>query len=331
MQSESVIDPMNEKTNNKLRNKRHLGDNTIIGLLLVIFLFLTFTTDTFFKYENLYSIAYGVSIQFFAVIGFTFLIIMGEIDLSVGSMYGLSGTLVGFCMTVWKWSLLPSMIAVLFVCSLFGYLVGYLITKFKLNSMMVTLGTLSLVAGINAVVFNSFPAVIYNQEYRSLAKFKIAGIHWTIIAMFVIVIVLGFLFKYSTAIKKVYYIGNNPETAHLYGIKSDAIKKFAFTLSALTAALGGIIATSRITHSDVLTGNGLEFVLITGLVVGGASLAGGRGGIVKSLLGMLFIAILSTGMTTFRIEPFAQQVMLGVVLIVTVYIDSNINAKRLKG
>jgi ribose/xylose/arabinose/galactoside ABC-type transport system permease subunit len=314
--------------NNKILDKIRLGDNTIVGLLAAIFLFLTFATETFFKYDNLYSISYGLSIQFFAVIGFTFLIIMGEIDLAVGSMYGLSGTLVGFCMTVWKWSLFPSMVCVLLVCALFGYLVGYLITRFRLNSMMVTLGTLSLVAGANAVVFNSFPAVIYNLEYRSLAKFKIFDIHWTIIAMLVIVLLLELLLRYSSSVKKVYFIGNGPETAHIYGIKTDSIKRIAFALSSFTAAFGGIIATSRITHSDVLTGNGLEFALITSLVVGGASLAGGRGGMLKSLLGMIFIALLSNGMTIFRIEPFAQQVMLGVVLIIAVFIDSRMNAKK---
>ena len=256
---------------------------------------------------------------------------MGEIDLAVGSMYGLSGTLVGFCMTVWKWNLLPSMIIVLLVCSLFGYFVGFLITRFRLNSMMVTLGTLSFLSGVNAVVFNSFPAMTYNLEYRSLAKFKIEGIHWTIIAVLVIVLILGLLLKYSSSVKKVYYIGNGPETAHLYGIKSDSIKRIAFTLSAFTAAFGGIVATSRITHSNVSTGNGLEFALITSLVVGGASLSGGRGGMLKSLLGMIFIAFLSNGMTIFRIEPFAQQVMLGVVLIVAVFIDGRMNVKRLNG
>lgn len=317
-----------EIVNKKTLKKNNLGDNTIVGLLVALFLLLTFTTDTFFKYDNLYSVAYGLSIQFFAVIGFTFLIIMGEIDLAVGSMYGLSGTLVGLCMTVWGWRLFPSMIVVLLACGAFGYLVGYVITKFRLNSMMVTLGTQAFISGLNAVVFNSFKAVTYNIEYRSLAKFKIGGVHWTILAMLAVAIILELLLKYSPSVKKMYYIGNGPETAHLYGINSDRIKRIAYTLSAFTAAFGGIIATSRITHSDVLTGNGLEFALITSLVVGGASLSGGRGGMIKSLLGMIFIAVLSNGMTIYRIEPFAQQVMLGVVLIIAVFIDSQMNVKK---
>ena len=303
-------------------------DLTIIGLLLILFLILTFATNTFFTFDNLYSVSYGLSIQFFAAIGFTFLVIMGEIDLAVGSMYGLSGTLVGFCMTVWKWPLLQSVICVLIACAIFGYLIGYIITKFQLNSMMVTLGTLSLIAGINAVVFNSFTAITYNREYRSISKFKILDIHWTIIAMILIVILLEFLLKYSPTVKKVYYIGNGAESARLYGINTDRYIRVAFALSSLTAAVGGIIATSRIAHSDILTGNGLEFSLVTSLVVGGASLSGGRGSMLKSVLGMIFVATLLNGLTIFRIEPFAQQVALGTVLIITIFIDSQIILKK---
>ena len=262
------------------------------------------------------------------MIGFTLLIVMGEIDLAVGSMYGLSGTLVGFCMTVWKWKLLPSSILVLLVCAAFGWCIGALVTRFKLNSMMVTLGSLSFVSGVNAVVFNSFTAVTYNAEYRALAKFKLAGVHWSILAMVVLVIVLEFLLKKTPAFKKFFYIGNGQETARLYGVKSDRYKRVAFTISALTAAIGGIIATSRITHSDVLTGSGLEFTLITGLVVAGASLAGGRGGILKAALGMIFIAMLANGMTIYRIDPFIQQVMQGIVLIVAVFLDVRMNSKK---
>lgn len=315
-------------TNRLTHRKFRLGEYTILFLIAALFLLLTLTSDTFCTYNNLYSLLYGVSIQFFAVIGFTLLIIMGEIDLAVGSMYGLSGTLVGFCMTVWKWKLLPSSILVLLVCAAFGWCIGALVTRFKLNSMMVTLGSLSFVSGVNAVVFNSFTAVTYNAEYRALAKFKLADVHWSILAMVVLVIVLEFLLKKTPAFKKFYYIGNGQETARLYGVKSDRYKRVAFTVSALTAAIGGIIATSRITHSDVLTGSGLEFTLITGLVVAGASLAGGRGGILKAALGMIFIAMLANGMTIYRIDPFIQQVMQGIVLIVAVFLDVRMNSKK---
>ena len=319
-----------ERTRERLTRKRFRAGNYAILLLLAgLFLLLTLTSSTFCTYNNLYSLIYGVSIQFFAIIGFTLLVIMGEIDLAVGSMYGLSGTLVGFCMTVWKWELLPSALLVLCLCSIFGYFVGVLVTKFRLNSMMVTLGTLSFVSGINAVVFNSFPAVTYDRSYRALAKFKIGDVHWTIIAMILIVIVLELLLKRSSALKRLYYIGNSNDTAKLYGINADRIKRICFMISALTAAIGGIVATSRITHSDILTGEGLEFTLITGLVVAGASLAGGRGGILQAALGMIFIAMLSNGMTIYRIDPFIQNVIQGIVLIVAVFLDVRANRRSI--
>ena len=311
-----------------MKHKCNTGQYTVLLLILALFLLLSLTSETFLAYDNLYSVIYGVSIQFFAVIGFTLLIVMGEVDLAVGSMYGLSGTLVGYCICVWKWPLWLSIPAVLVVCAAAGFLIGVIVTRFRLNSMMVTLGTTSLTSGLNAVVFNSFPAVTYSAEYRAIAKFKLLGIHWTIVLMVAVVIVLEFLLHRLPAMRKLYYIGNSGETARLYGIKTDKIKRICFTVSSLTAALGGIVATSRITHSDILTGKNLEFTLITASVVGGASMAGGRGGILNAALGMIFIALLSNGMTIYRIDPFMQQIALGVILVVSVFADVHMNTRK---
>ena len=220
------------------------------------------------------------------------------------------------------------LLGALAACAAAGYLVGVIVTRFRLNSMMVTLGTTSLIAGLNAVVFNSFPAVTYSAEYRAIAKFKLFDIHWTIVLMAVIVLVLEFLLHRLPAMRKLYYIGNSGETARLYGIKTDKIKRICFTVSSLTAAIGGIVATSRITHSDILTGKNLEFTLITASVVGGASMAGGRGGILNAALGMIFIALLSNGMTIYRIDPFMQQIALGVILVVSVFADVHMNTRK---
>ncbi len=311
-----------------MKHKRSTSQYTVILLIIALFLLLSLTSETFLAYDNLYSVIYGVSIQFFAVIGFTLLIVMGEVDLAVGSMYGLSGTLVGYCICVWKWPLWLAIPVVLAACAAAGYLVGVIVTRFRLNSMMVTLGTTSLIAGLNAVVFNSFPAVTYSAEYRAIAKFKLFDIHWTIVLMAVIVIILEFLLHRLPAMRKLYYIGNSGETARLYGIKTDKIKRICFTVSSLTAAIGGIVATSRITHSDILTGKNLEFTLITASVVGGASMAGGRGGILNAALGMIFIALLSNGMTIYRIDPFMQQIALGVILVVSVFADVHMNTRK---
>jgi len=304
-----------------LNKKINIGDYTIIVLIIALFLFLTFSTDTFFSGNNLYSLFYGVSIQFFAIIGFILVVIVGEIDLTVGAMYGLSGTLVGALLTLWRIPFPWAVVIALILCTAVGIGIGILTVSLRLNSMMVTLASMTFVQGVNAVVFNKMSAAIYPAVYRNFAKFQIGGVHWSIILMVIIIAVLEILLVKTAPLKKLYYTGHNPQTAKLYGIPVEKIKILCFAVSALTSAFGGIIATSRITHSDIMTGNGLEFSIITACVVGGCSLSGGKGGIVKAAAGLLFLAMLSNGMIIYRIEPFMQQVAIGFILIAAVFID----------
>jgi ribose/xylose/arabinose/galactoside ABC-type transport system permease subunit len=308
-----------------------LGDWTIIILLAGVCTLLACTSDTFFSADNIYALIYGVSIQFFASIGFTFLIILGEIDLSVGAVYGFSGILCSLFLMNYYWPFWLSVITTITILTAFGFLTGYIVVKFKLNSMMVTLGTMSLIRGISNIIFGKVGPGIYPVVFRNVAKFKIFEINWSIIAMVIIVIILEFMLKKTTVFKKLYYTGANLETANIYGIKSGKIKMICFASCAFCASIGGIIAASRITHSDIATGEGLEFILITASVVSGASLGGGRGSILKSALGLIFLAIMTNGMYIYRIEPFMQQVAIGVILILAVFFDVRMDkTKRLE-
>ncbi len=314
--------------NGSFNQKVRLGEASIVLLNLFLFLLLTFSTETFFSYNNIYSLIYGVSIQFFAIIGFTYLLILGELDLSVGAVYGFSGTIVGALMRFVDMNFYLAVILSILICGLLGFVIGLLVTKLRLNSMMVTLAAMTLIQGMNSVLFNKMPASIYDSVYRRFAKHEIGGIYWTILAMFVLVVVLEILLKKTTTFKKLYYIGYNAQTARLYGCKVEKIKTICFMVSAMTAALGGIIATSRITHSDINTGSGLEFTMITACVIGGCSMSGGRGGILKAGLGLLFLEMLSNGMVIFKIDPYMQQVATGVILVLAVLFDVQMNRKK---
>ena len=314
----------------KLSFRKKMADEnyTVVFLVAILTILLAIKSEGFLTYNSIYSILYGISIQFFAALGFTILVITGEINLATGSVYGLSGTLVGYCIYVFGWSLWPSIIVVLLVCAAFGWFLGWLITKFRLNSMMVTLGIQSFLYGINSLAFNGFPHRTYAADYRAIAKFRILGIHWTIIAMVLIVVVLGFLMKKAPALRKFYYVGSNKETADLYGIKSDRIKQIAFMLSFLTAAIGGIVVTSRISYSDMNTGLDLNFTLIIACVIGGTSLAGGKGSILRAALGLLFVSLLSNIMAVFSFDPYEQQVVMGIVLVIAVLADAHVSVQK---
>ena len=130
------------------RKKFDFSSLTIIFITIGLFTLLAFTSETFLTYRNIYSILYGVSFQFIAIIGFTYLMIIGEIDLSVGSVYAFSGIFMGYLMVVMKLPLLPAMCISLLVCALMGMLTGFLVVRFRLNSMMVTIATLTLIRGL---------------------------------------------------------------------------------------------------------------------------------------------------------------------------------------
>lgn len=308
--------------------KVDIGAVTIILVTAFLFILLSITTKTFLSYDNLYSIFFGESIQFYAIIGFTFLMIMGEIDMSVGSMYGFGGAMLGLLTVIYKIPFLPSLIITLAISALIGLITGFLVVKFRVNSMMVTIGVMTAVKGFNWLLINKLQARVFPASFRNFMKFKIDKIHWTIIAFFILVIILEILLYRTTVFKKMYYVGQNIISATIYGIKANRIKMLAFTSSALLASFGGILATSRIAHADVTTGDGLEFTIVTAAVLGGASLFGGRGSILRSALGLFFLAMMQNGMISFRIDPFIQKIVLGIILILSVLIDIRLNKRK---
>jgi ribose/xylose/arabinose/galactoside ABC-type transport system permease subunit len=305
-----------------------LNTLTILVVTVVLFVVLSATTTNFFSYSNIYSLLFGVSIQFFALIGFTFLMIQGEIDLSVGAMYGFAGAVSGTLVILLGIPLWPAIILTLLVAALVGFINGYLVVRFRIMSMMITIGMMSVLTGLMSILSTGLGAEVFPAEYRNLIKFKIAGIHWSILAFLLIVIVVEIFLNRSAIFRQMYYIGHNVETVRLYGIKADKVKITSFVVSSVTAAIGGILATSRITHAYPTTGLGLEFTMVTAAVLGGASLYGGKGSILRSVLGLLFLAIVSNGMIIYQIDPYLQQVLMGAVLIAAVFADTRLNARN---
>lgn len=304
------------------------GSFTVFLLTALLFLLLTFTTKNFLSGSNIYSILFDVSIQFFLCIGFTFLIIMGELDMSVGAMYGFSGALVGYLTVVRKLSFVPAMLLVLAVCMVMGFLVGVIVVRLQLNSMMVTIGMMTILQGLKSIMIDKISTRTFDAAYRNFIKTRIMGIHWSILAALALILVLEILLHKSYALKQCYFVGQRLETAKLYGIKAEKIKITAFLISAGTAAFGGIMSGSRLAHAATTAGDGMEFTAVTAAILGGASLFGGKGSILKTFMGLIFLALLSNGLISFGIDPYIQQIINGAILIAAVLLDIFLNKKR---
>lgn len=299
----------------------NLSSFTIIMLTLVLGAALAFTSETFLSVNNMVSILYGVSINFLGTIGFVYLMIMGELDLSVGSVYAMSGMMVGLLMKN-HWPLLPALAVALVMSAAVGFINGFFVVRFKVPSMMITLGTMASVRGLANLLCTWLYGYPYPPSYEALARQRIGGLHLTTLVMIAAVVILEILLKRAAVFRQMYYVGENIETARIYGIKAGRQKIVIFTVMSLLAGMGGILVGSRLRFADSTIGNGLEFTILTAVVLGGASLSGGKGSILKAVVGLIFLATITTGMIVHNIEPLIQQLIVGIILIITVFIDT---------
>jgi ribose transport system permease protein len=310
-----------------MKNSRgvNLSSFTIIILTLALGAGLTFTSETFLSINNIVSILYGVSITFWGAIGFVYLMIMGELDLSVGSVYAMSGMMVGLLMKA-HWSLAPALLAALAVSAAVGFINGFLVVRFKVPSMMITLGTMAAVRGFSNLLCTWLYGYPYPPSYEAIARLRIGDLQVTTLVMIVLAAVLEVLLKRMAVFKQMYYVGENIETARIYGIKAGRQKIVIFTVMSLLSGVGGILVGSRLRFADSTIGNGLEFTILTAVVLGGASLSGGKGSILRAVVGLIFLATITTGMVVHNIEPLIQQLIVGIILIITVFIDTRMSA-----
>jgi ribose transport system permease protein len=307
-----------------------LGKYSIFIVTIIAMLFLSLTRPNFFRYSNLYSLMFGISMEFLLIIGMTFLLIMGEIDLSIGSVFAFAGVFTGYLTVKADLPVIVAVFLCLCVCAAIGYFNGFLVVRFRANSLMITIGTMILFRGVTDEIINFLKGVTYPYAYRAIVNFKIASINITIILMVIVVVVLEYLLANHASFKKLFYIGENLFSARLYGIKVERIKHTMFVITSATAGLAGIFAASRSGQTVWNTGQGLEFKMITAAILGGASLFGGKGSIVKSLFGLLLLAVILNGLVMYNIDPVWTDVVIGIVLIVAIFFDTRINREKLE-
>jgi ribose transport system permease protein len=310
------------------RRNYNLNNWTIVFLNVAIIVFFSLTRELFLTSNNILSILSDTSFSYFAAIGFTMLIIMGELDLSVGAVYGFGGSMMAYFIFSYK---MPAGIAITFAmltAGLVGLAAGLLVVKFRLNSMMVTIGFMMAVRGASSILVNKFAGRQFPVSARAFMNFNVFGIRWTIILMILSAVILEIFLYKSRHLKQLYYIGQNVNTSILYGLNTNQIKVICFIVSAMFSAFGGCLVASRLAHPNVSYGQGLEMSIITAAVLGGASIYGGRGSMVRTMLGILFVFILQKGMVAYRVDSFIQHVVMGAILIVVILIDVRMNQKR---
>jgi ribose transport system permease protein len=306
--------------------KVSLDKFVIIGAFVALFVMFSLTANNFFTVRNTLTLALQTSTITIMAIGVTFAIITGGIDLSIGSVVALSGTIAVMAanagMPIWL-SIVIGLISGI-VC---GLCTGLLVTALKLPPFIATLGMMMVIRGVVLTITNAMskPAP---EAFGSLGNdtlFKInqqfPGIAYPVFMMIIAAIIFGFLLKKTRVGRYTYAIGSNEEAARLSGIKVNRIKIIVYMICGFCAALTGVILASRMVTSQPNGGMGYEMNAIASSVIGGTSLMGGIGTVSGAVIGSFIIGILSVGLTMEGASYFLQQIVIGLVVIGAVAID----------
>ena len=295
------------------------------SLTLIICILSALKPDTFLTMDNFMNILRRSSVNGIIAIGMTSVIISAGIDLSVGSMLALSGMVGAYAMIAMggsdpQGSALVVGTAVGIVIGLIcGLLNGVLITKLKLQPFIVTLGSMSAFRGISYVMNNGQP---YNvPSYKYLGEGAVLGIPISVVIFAVIIAIALFLLRYSRLGRYTYAIGSNREAAYHAGVNVDRNLIYIYTFTGLLVGIAAMIATSRTVSAQPTAGIALELDIIAAVVIGGASLAGGRGTITGTIIGTLLISVLRNGCTLLGISTHIQLIVIGMIIILAVAVD----------
>jgi ribose transport system permease protein len=292
----------------------------LIVLALLILLFST-QTSNFFSLITLQTILSQLPALTFIAVGMTFVLIVGGIDLSVGSLIALSSTIIGVLIVQTGLPVFPAIIIAMLFLAAVGASSGYLSSWFKLPSFIVTLGVLEAARGLSYVISDSQTLFVGASVQGLSDPIPFIGISFMMLLAFSVVIIGHFILNYTVFGRHLIAIGSNKKAALMSGIKPDPKVVIVFVVSALLAALAGLANLSYLGASDPNAGIGLELSAIAAAVIGGTSLMGGRGTVIGTFLGVLIIAVLDSGLAQMGVSEPAKRIITGVVIVLAVLLD----------
>ena len=295
-------------------------NGSLVGLLIMMLL-ITAIDTSFIQVSNLSNILRQVSINGLIALGMTFVILTGGIDLSVGSVFALTSAVLAKLIL----SGVPGLLALLITLVLgilLGIINGVLIAKFKLQPFIATLGTVTLFRGVTRVFMDGRPFTGFDSDFIDyIGKGYFLKIAIPIIILVLAIFISWFITKKTVFGKKIYAVGGNERTALFSAINVDSVKIRVYALSALLTTIAGVILTSRLNSAQPNAGMGYELDAIAAVVLGGASMSGGKGKIFGTVIGICLIGVLNNGLNILNVSSFYQDVVKGVVILFAVLID----------
>lgn len=330
-QSSAEIRPAKRAIKNGATGRFAALDPQIVGLIIALVALIaiigTQTPDAFFTYVNALSIGEGVTLVGLTALAAMVIMIMGGLDISIGSLVGLCSAAAGVAMLGVANTVGGALVGILAAVGaglLGGLINGLVVTRGKIDPIIVTLGTYSAYRGVALLITGDGYAVnVRNEPFNAIGIGSLLGIPLSIIVLLAAIVIFHFFLENTTPGRNIFAIGGNPVAARLAGVNVDRYKLAMYTLSGLMAAIAAIVYTARTKSGQPVSGSEeLALQAITAAILGGVSMKGGRGNVIGVILAVLIIGTLNNGMILMSIPTFYQRVARGLLLIVAVLIQT---------
>ncbi len=300
----------------------------LLGLtVLAIILFSILFPRSFPNWANAHAVLRNLALDAIMAAGMMILLVAGLFDLSIGSMFSMIGVL-----TAWfvKNASLPVPLAVaagLAIAAAGGALNGVIVAKVKVNALIATLGTMQIFRGVAVLVGG--PGISYlPPSFARLGQAEFLGLQAPVWLMFLVVALFQYLTARTRFFRQYYYIGANAKAAGLSGIPVERLQVIAFALMGLLAGLAGLVFAARLATGVSIAGDGAELRVITAVILGGASLSGGRGTVWGALIGVVFIALINNVLIIAQVSSYWQSIVIGTVLVLAVATDHVMKGRK---
>lgn len=312
--------------------KRYSKIFILLGFMLVLTIIAPHSFPTI---ANLSNVLWSVSVIGIMVSGSIFAILVGGIDLSVGSMLALTGIIVVRIIRFFDYSVTGVLIGILaaLLCGvLVGVVHGIIITKFKVPAFLITYATQSIISGISMILTNNkILGCLEPEAFTYIGIGKLLGLPVPVFIMAAVALISFYVLDKTQLGRYVYAVGGNPEASRLSGISDNGITMLAYIFSGLTAAIGGIVLASMTQQAMASTGSGYETEVITAAVIGGVSLAGGEGTVMGAIFGAVLVGLLNNGMNLMNVPSTHHGLVKGLVIITAVAVDIMGHQEKKKG
>ena len=299
----------------------------IVLVILLTFVSLSLASPYFLTRMNLRSLFVGISLDVIIAVGMTMGLILGCLDVSVGSVLGLGAAAVGSLIRVGINPFFASAMAIV-VGGAAGCVNGFFVTKLGINAIIVTLGMFNVARGLAFVITRGVPVTGFPKAFTILGRGHIGPIPIPIVIMVLLVAIFAFLMRRSRFFHQMFFVGSNEKAARLSGIAVKRARFVSMVISGSLAALAGVLMASRLSSVQPDYGAGTAFRVVAGALIGGVSLDGGRGSVFGASLGVLFMGLVNNALILLGVSVVWQKVVLGAFLLLAVAVDRLMSRRR---